>query len=94
MSYDHGIPGCINLLMPNVFSHPYHLGESISNFRVVGWYFSFSNFKGHFCKQTVERRLICFCTVCQYPTKRTLGLPLHDSNKTCSNYAMTDLYYA
>ena len=27
--------------MPNVFSHPYQLDESISNFRVVGWYFSF-----------------------------------------------------
>ena len=27
--------------MPNVFSHPYQLGESISNFRVVGWYFFF-----------------------------------------------------
>ena len=28
-------------LMPRVFSHPYQLDESISNFRVVGWYFSF-----------------------------------------------------
>ena len=27
--------------MPNVFSHNYSLDESISNFRVVGWYFSF-----------------------------------------------------
>ena len=27
--------------MLNVFSHPYQLDESISNFRVVGWYFSF-----------------------------------------------------
>ena len=27
--------------MPNVFSHPYQLDEFISNFRVVGWYFSF-----------------------------------------------------
>ena len=27
--------------MSNVFSHPYQLDESISNFRVVGWYFSF-----------------------------------------------------
>ena len=25
--------------MPNMFSHPYLLDESISNFRVVGWYF-------------------------------------------------------
>ena len=30
-----------NLFMPNVFSHPYQLDESISNFRVVGRYFSF-----------------------------------------------------
>ena len=28
--------------MPNEFSHPYGLDESISNFRFVGWYFSFS----------------------------------------------------
>ena len=31
----------INPFMPNVFSHPYQLDESISNLRVVGWYFSF-----------------------------------------------------
>ena len=31
----------INPCMLNVFSHPYQLDESISNFRVVGWYFSF-----------------------------------------------------
>ena len=31
----------INPFMPNVFSHLYQLDESISNFRVVGWYFSF-----------------------------------------------------
>ena len=30
-----------NSFMPNVFSHLYQLDESISNFRVVGWYFSF-----------------------------------------------------
>ena len=42
----------------------------------------YSNFKRHVCKQTVDnlirrrvlRRLIWFCTVCQCPTKRTLGL--------------------
>ena len=28
-----------NSFMPNVFFHPCHLDESISNFRVVGWYF-------------------------------------------------------
>ena len=32
---------CFNPFMLNVFSHPYQLDESISNFRVVGWYFSF-----------------------------------------------------
>ena len=31
----------INRFMPNVFSHPYQLDESISNFRVIGLYFSF-----------------------------------------------------
>ena len=31
----------INAFMPNVFSHPYQLDEPISNFWVVGWYFSF-----------------------------------------------------
>ena len=30
-----------NPFMPNVFSHPYQMGESISNLRVVGWDFSF-----------------------------------------------------
>ena len=35
--------------MPNVFPHPYQLNESIKNFRVVGWYFSFLfNFKKKF----------------------------------------------
>ena len=50
---------------------------------VLGDIFHFySNFKRNFCKQTVEnlirrcvlRRLVWFCTVCQCPTKRTLGL--------------------
>ena len=45
--------------MPNVFSNPYQLDESISNFRVVRSYFSFySNFKGNFCKQTVENLVL------------------------------------
>ena len=39
--------------MPNVFSHPYQLDETISNIRVAGWYF-YSNFKKYFCKRTVE----------------------------------------
>ena len=45
----------VNPFMPNVFSHPYQLEESISNFRVVGWYFSFLFiFSRNFCKQTVD----------------------------------------
>ena len=69
--------------MPNVISNLYQLDESISIFRIVGWYFSFySSFKRNFCKQTVENltrchvllRLIWFCTVCRYPTKKTQGL--------------------
>ena len=31
----------INPFMPNVFSHPYQLDESISNFGGDGWYFTF-----------------------------------------------------
>ena len=77
--------------MPNVFSLLYHIG-SISNFWVVGWYFSFySNFKRSFFKQTVDnlirrrilRRLILFCTVCRCHTKRTLGL--YGLKTYCSN---------
>ena len=37
--------GWFNPFMPNVFSHPYQLDESISNFRVAGVYFSFFFFK-------------------------------------------------
>ena len=53
--------------MPNVFSHPYQLDESISHFRVVGWYFSFySNFRRNFCKQTLEnlirRQMVLHCS--------------------------------
>ena len=76
-----GLVFYVNPFMPNVFSHPYQLDKSISNLRVVGWYFD-SNFKRHFCKQTVGNlircrvlgRLIWFCTVCRCPTKRSLGL--------------------
>ena len=70
-------PEVIKLIknMPNVFAHLYQLVESISNFRVVVWYFSFySNFERHPCKQTVEN-LIWFWQValfCRYPTKRTI----------------------
>ena len=69
--------------MHNVLSHPYQLDESISNFRVVGWwYFSFLFIflKRNFCKQTVEnliRRhvlsdLMLHCL--PMSQKRTLGL--------------------
>ena len=30
-----------NPFIPNGFPNPYQLDESIYNFRVVGWYFSF-----------------------------------------------------
>ena len=68
---------------PNGISCPYQLEQFISLLRVDGWYFSFySNFDKTFCKQRVEnlirrrflRRLILVCTVCQCPTKRTIGL--------------------
>ena len=79
-----------NPFMPIVFSHPYQLDDSISNFRVVGRYFLFhSNFSRHFCKKTVDslirrrvlRRLIWFRTDCRCPTKRTLGV--YDSRLWC-----------
>ena len=70
--------------MPNVFSHPYQLDVSISNFEFFCFFlfFFYSIFERNFYKQTVEnlirrrvlRRLIWFCTVCRCPTKRTLGL--------------------
>ena len=64
----------------NVFYHLNQLDESISNFRVVGHFYA--KFKRNFCKQTVENLIRChvlwhliqFCTVCQCPTKRMLGL--------------------
>ena len=31
----------LNAFMPNVFSHPNQIDESVSNSRVVGWYFPF-----------------------------------------------------
>ena len=73
----------LNPFIPNVFSHPYQLDESISNFRVVGWYFSFLfKYNRNFSKQTVENlirrrvlwRLIWLRIVCLCPTKRKLGL--------------------
>ena len=39
--------------MPNLFSHPFQMDESISNLRVVGWYFSFLfKFKKKFLQAT------------------------------------------
>ena len=35
------VPILYNRVMPTVFSLPCQLDESISNFRVVGWYYSF-----------------------------------------------------
>ena len=69
---------CIKPFMSNVFSHPYQLDDSISNFRVV----VYSKFKRNLCSHTVEnligrrvlRYLIWFCTVCRCHTKRTLDL--------------------
>ena len=34
----------LNPFMPNVFCHHYRMDESISNFRVVGWYFHFYSY--------------------------------------------------
>ena len=47
-----------------------------------GIFHFYSNFKRHFCKQTVENLIRCcvlphliwFCTVCRCPTKRMVGL--------------------
>ena len=72
-----------NPFMSNGISPSCQLDESISNFRIVGWYVSFLfKFIRNFCKQTVENlirrrniwRLIWICSVCLCPTKRTIGL--------------------
>ena len=69
--------------MPNIFSHPYQVDESISNLGLLGDIFLlYSNFKRNFCKQTVENLIRCsnllcliwFWTVCWCPMKRTQGL--------------------
>ena len=65
--------------MPNGISHSYHLDQSFSVLRVVGFY---SNFNRTFCRQIVEtlirrcilQRLIWVCNVSLCPTKRKLGL--------------------
>ena len=82
---EHQQPHYINQFMLNGISYCYQLDQSISVLRVDGWYFIFifySNFKRNLCLQTAEnlirrrvlRRLFWFCTVCQCPTKTTLGL--------------------
>ena len=42
ISYMGGAICMFNPFMPNVFSYTYQLDKSISNFRVIGRYFSFS----------------------------------------------------
>ena len=60
----------------------------------------FSNLKRNFCKQTAENlirrsvlwRLICFCTVCRCPIKRTLclyGLIAYINCTICVNVNQT-----
>ena len=75
--------GCFNPFKLNGISHCYQLDQSFSNFRGVGWYFSyFPNFSCIFCKQTVKiltrhnivRCLIWICNICPCPIKRKLGL--------------------
>ena len=72
-----------NPFKPDVLIYPYQWKEPISNFRGVGWYFSFSpTLYRTSCKQTVKtmirrpilRHLIWVCTVCLCPIKRTPGL--------------------
>ena len=73
----------VNPYMPNVFSHFLSIGRV--NFQFYGCgviFFILFKFKRTFCKQAEEnlirrrilRRPIRFCTICRFPTKRTLGL--------------------
>ena len=58
--------------MLNVFSHPYQLDESISNFRVVGYqFFSFiqTSNETSACKHVLWR-LIRVCDFCRGVTKK------------------------
>ena len=79
----HFMRPAFNPFMPNGISHRYQLEQSISVLRGVTWYFSFFiQVNRKLCKQTVEtlirRRilwhLVWVCTICLYPTKRTLGI--------------------
>ena len=88
--------GRLNPFILDILSHPFQLDKYISNFRVVGLYFSFLlKFKRHFCKQTVENLIRChvlqrlFCTVCRCPTKKTLGfiwVNKHESDMQCHRF--------
>ena len=70
----------INSFRPNGISTSYQFNQSISILGFFGWYLSiYSNLNRAYCKQIVKtliRRhlLICVCTGCLCPTKRTLGL--------------------
>ena len=79
----HFMRTAFNPFMQNGISHCYQLEQSISVLRMVGGIFHFySYFNRKVCKQKVEtviRRpilwhLICFCTICICPTKRTQGI--------------------
>ena len=66
-----------NPFMPNVFSHPYQLNESISNFRVVGWYFSLKDTSVSKQWRTWSDAACCLWSVfhcLQMSQKRSLGL--------------------
>ena len=71
---EHQQPHYIKPFMLNGISHCYQLDQSISVLRVDGRYFFFFNQTLNETYICVLWRLIWFCTVCQYPTKRTLGL--------------------
>ena len=63
--------------MPNIFSHPYQLDDSIFNLRVVGGIFIFIQIlkDTNGCKQWgtwSDAAFVLHCLRC--PTKRTLGL--------------------
>ena len=92
----------VNLFKPIVISHRYQLEQSISVLRDFGWFFLhlYSNFNRTFCKNIVEalirrrvmRRLILVCTVCQCPTKKTLGLNgLTDRGLPIKSFSQRDI---
>ena len=81
---------------PNGISHCYQLDQSISVLRLLDGIFLFysnSNFKRNFCKQTAENlirrhilwRLIWMCIDCRSPTKRKLRLIWFNKQTTFSD---------